>query len=216
MIVLDAHEGPHILLVVVVDAMHQVEDDVGIVRRRERVLMKADARRRRHFGEDVVIVESDFVVGRFSRLVRMRECGTESGRRIALRAGFELKVANRRHYQKVAEIRMAGTAEMRVRKSDDRAVVVLVAGAVSVRFFVIFSADVVRLLIGVGRKLYRTEWHRRSGIRVSHLLCPDQRVYVANKILWPLCQEGDVQDKKRQNKKNGFHFYVGGMLIRFS
>ena len=53
-VVLDAHEGPDVLIVVVVDAVHQVEDDVGIGRRRrEGVPVHPDPSRRRHFREDL-------------------------------------------------------------------------------------------------------------------------------------------------------------------
>ena len=145
--------------------------------------MKSDTRRCGHFGKNVVIVKTDFVIRRLGRLIRMRKGGAETGRRICFRARLELQFADGRHDQEIAEIRMSCSAEMRVRESDDRAVVILIPGAVFVRLLVVLPADVVRLLVGVGRKLHRPEGHRRARVRVTHLLRADKWVNVADEVL---------------------------------
>src|SRR5688572_14635924 len=111
-------------------------------------------RSRGHLGEDVVIVEADLVVRRLRLFVCVRERRAETGRRIILRTGFQLKLTGRRHDQKIAEVRVPGTAKMGVRKSDYRTVVVLITRTIFVRVLVIFPADVVWLLIGIRRELY--------------------------------------------------------------
>ncbi len=83
---------------------------------------------------------------------------------------------------------MSRAAEMRVRKSDDRRVVILITGTVFIGLRIVFSADIVRLLIRVGRKLHRPERHRRARICVSHFLRADQRVDVLDITRSRLCE----------------------------
>src|ERR1700753_1568280 len=45
----DMYIGPHILVFIVVNTAHQIEDDMRLVAGRERILMKAYPRRRRKF-----------------------------------------------------------------------------------------------------------------------------------------------------------------------
>ena len=78
---------------------------------------------------------------------------------------------------------MSGTAKMRVRKSKDSFVVILITGAVPVGCRIVFAANIVRLLVGVWRQLDRSKRHRRAGIRVSHFLCADQRIDVLDIII---------------------------------
>ena len=72
---------------------------------------------------------------------------------------------------------------MRVRKADDRFVVVLIAGAVFISVLVVFAADIMRLLVGIGRKLDGAERNGRARKRMSHFSRSDQRIDVLNKIL---------------------------------
>lgn len=69
---------------------------------------------------------------------------------------------------------MSCAAEMRVRKSDDLTVVVLITRTVFIRIFIIFTADVVRLLVGVRRELDRPEWNGRARKCMTHSLSADK------------------------------------------
>jgi len=89
---------------------------------------------------------------------------------------------------------MPSPAEMRVREPDDLLVVVLITGAILVRVLVVNAAHVMGLLVGVRRKLHRSERHGRTGEGVPHLLCPDQRIYVLNVIARGLRKDLDVQE----------------------
>jgi hypothetical protein len=68
---------------------------------------------------------------------------------------------------------------MRVRETDDRRVVILITRAILIRIFIVNAANVVRLLIGVGRELDGAERYCRTRKRVAHLVCSDERVDVA-------------------------------------
>ena len=150
MVVFDADKRPHILVGIIVNAVHQVEDNMGVVGLRKCVLMKANACRRRHFGPDIVVLKQNLVIIGCGPFVSVRKCRAETALRISFFTGCELQLANGRHYQKIAKIGVPGTAKMRMRKPDDLAIVVLITGTVFIRVFVIFAADVVRLLISVG------------------------------------------------------------------
>ncbi len=71
----------------------------------------------------------------------MRERRSKSALRIILIARLELQLADDGHYQKITQIRVAGTAKMRVRKTDNRLIVILITGTVTIRFWIILSAD---------------------------------------------------------------------------
>ena len=77
---------------------------------------------------------------------------------------------------------MSRAGKMRMRKTDDRRIVILVAGAVFIRVGVVFSVNIVRLLIGIGRKLDRAERYGRAGLRMPHLLRSDQRIDIADVV----------------------------------
>ena len=117
--------------------------------RGKRILMKPDARGRGHLGQDIVVFEQHLVIRRFGRFVCVRKRGAVAAFRVVFIAGFELQQANGRHDQKIAEVRVAGAAKMRVRKAEYGLVVILVTGAVFVGVRVILAADVVRLLVGI-------------------------------------------------------------------
>ena len=100
---------------------------------------------------------------------------------------------------------MPRAAEMRVREPDDLAVVILIARGVSVRILVIFAADIMRLLVRVGRELNRPERHGRPGIRVSHPLRADKRVDVSEQATVRLRFELNSERQNCEDKKKLFH-----------
>ena len=118
----------------------------------------------------------------------MRKSGTKSAFRIVFVARLKLKLADCRHNQKIAQIRMSRAGKMRVRKSDNLFVVILITCAVFISFIIIFPADQIRLLVRVGRQLHRAERYGRAGKCMSHFLRSDQRIDVLNIIFRFLCQ----------------------------
>jgi hypothetical protein len=62
---------------------------------------------------------------------------------------------------------MSRAGKMRVRKTDDFAVVVIVSGAVFVGVFVVFSVDIVRLLVVSGES-----WTEPNGTVAPGKVCP--------------------------------------------
>src|SRR4051794_5283585 len=94
---------------------------------------------------------------------------------------------------------------MRVRETDYLTVVILITGAVPVSLRVIFTADIMRLLVGVRRQLHRPERHRRSRICMPHLLCADQGVDVLG-IIPSLCGEAVLLRENREDNKDFLHF----------
>ena len=173
--------------------------------------MKADTRGRGHLSEDIVIVESNFVVSSLGGFVGVRKARTETAFWITFRSRLQLKRANGRHYQKITEIAVARSAEMRVRKSDDLDIVVIVAGTVFISIFVVFSADIVWLLVRVGRKLNRAEWNRSSGIRMAHLLRTDQWVDVFDVVFTNLRKQTGVKNSDDDENEYFFHFKGSGL-----
>src|SRR5690606_17965624 len=131
---------------------------------------------------------------------------TEAALRIALCPRLKLKRPNRRHYQKIAEITVSRSAKMRVRETDYFLIVVLITGAIFVSILVVNSANIVRLLIGIRRKLHRPERHSRSGEGVSHLMSPDQRIYITDVIGLRLCDTTDRAHRDPEGEEYAFHF----------
>src|SRR5436190_23088445 len=112
--------------------------------------MKADTGSSGEFGKDVVIIQLDLVVSGFGGFVLMRIRGSKTVFGRAFCSGLHLQFADGRHYQKIAQVAVSCSAEMCMRKSNDLAIVILVTGAVTVSFLIIFPANVMRLLVGVG------------------------------------------------------------------
>ena len=100
---------------------------------------------------------------------------------------------------------MSRSAKMRVRKTDYRSVVVLITRAIFIGVLIVFAVDVMRLLIGVWRKLNRAERNRRTRISVAHLLCADQRVDETDRINILLTAGQKVREK--QNKGGGYFLH---------
>src|SRR6185437_1224488 len=104
--------GPDILVVVVVDARHQVEDDMRLIARRESILVKAYPRGRRELGPDIIVFQPDLIVIVFGRFRGMAESTAVSTPGLAGNAGIQPKLAHGGHHHEIAEIGMPRAAEM--------------------------------------------------------------------------------------------------------
>src|SRR5829696_4525269 len=100
---------------------------------------------------------------------------------------------------------MPRDAEMRVRKTDDTGIVILIPSAIFIRVLIVNAVDIVRLLIGVGGKLDRTKRNRCARKCVAHLLRADERVHVTNVIRCSLSStEAVEQPCSQQDREYSF------------
>ena len=97
-------------------------------------------------------------------------------------AGVELERAGGGHDEEVAQIGVAGAAEVGVREADDGFILVLVAGAVLVHLGVVLAVLLVADGIGIGGELHHTKRHRGPRKRVPHPLGTHQRVRVLHQV----------------------------------
>ena len=77
---------------------------------------------------------------------------------------------------------MPGAAEVRVAEAHDRAVTVLVAGAVLIRARLVHALDVVRDHVRVGRKLHAPEGDAGAREGVAHAGGADERVHIVRPL----------------------------------
>ena len=76
----------------------------------------------------------------------------------------------------------AGTAEVGVAETYDAAILMLVAGAILVGTWLVFTVYVVRYGIRIRTELHESEGYASARECMSHSICPDDRVYKINYI----------------------------------
>lgn len=144
--------------------------------------MKTGTLRCCKFSLYVVTIEMHTVITRRRFFVFVREGREPAAARFGGITGFGFKAAGLGHQQKIAQVGMAGAAEMRVTETIDGTIVVLVTGAVFVYIGIVFAVDEHRQHAGLRTQLYHTERSRGPGIGMAHALCADKGVYKARKI----------------------------------
>ena len=127
----------------------------------------------------VIVVESDLVESRAGALGRVAETAAEPAVRIVRRAGIELQLSGSWHYENIPEVRMTCAAEMGVAESDDRGIVVTVAGAGLINHRLVLSVNIVGDRVGVRAELDSAERHAGPGEGVTHTICADKRIHIA-------------------------------------
>ncbi len=110
-------------------AVLEVEDHGGIIGRRERVAVHADARGGGELGRDAVAGQRHGVVAGLRDLLRAVGIGPQARCRILLRAAGADDIARDGHHRDVEQVADARTAQVRVREADDRRVALVVARA---------------------------------------------------------------------------------------
>ena len=176
-VVHDLYARPQHLAVVVVDRMVHVEDDarrIGVSR--IGVAMHARALGSGQLRFYAVVVEHHFVIARRGDFGIMREPRTVARIRIGRRARVELQCSGGRHDQDVAQIGVAGAAEVGVAEADDRRIFVLVSRTVFVCARLVDSVDVVRDGVRVGTQRNDSVRYAGTGENVSHFVGADDRV----------------------------------------
>ena len=182
-VVLHTEVAPQHFAVVVVDAVHQVQNQMALFSFGERIFMNADPLRGGELRPYAVIVQHDFVVA-WRRFLG----GVTEARAVALvgvvgTAGVQLQRAGSRHQQQVAQVRMPRSAEVGVAEAHDSGVLVTVSGTISIRALLIHSVYVVGDGVCIGTELYPTERSAGSGKDVSHPVGSYQGIDIIRRLL---------------------------------
>jgi len=151
---------PQHLAGVVVDAGAQIEQQVRRLAGREGVAMPAHAAAGGEFGAHAIVAERDGVVARLLDLGVVTEARAVAAAGHLLVAWIELHVTGDRHDQHVAHVRMPGAGEVRVGKTHDGGIVVLITRRPFVGVFEIRHRR-------IGRELDHAERHRGTGKQVA-------------------------------------------------
>ena len=149
------------------------------LRMTEGIFMDSDSGSRCESGLYVIVIESDLVESRAGALGRVAETAAEPAVRIVRRAGIELQLSGSWHYENIPEVRMACAAEMGVTESDDRGIIVTVAGAGLIDHRLVFSVNIVGDRVGVRAKLDSAKRHTGPGEGMTHTICADKRIHIA-------------------------------------
>ena len=137
----------------------------------EGVAMRADAGAGSQFGADVRVGQRHRIIARMRDLAPVVEARAVAGARLLRVAGFERhRVARHGHDEKVAEVAVPRTREMRVREALDRRVAILVARGMRVT-----AADHAAG-VGIRRQLNHPERRRRTRIGVAAAAGADHRI----------------------------------------
>ena len=163
---------PQHLAGVVVDAGAQVEQQVGGLVLRKGVAVPAHAATGGELGADAVVAQRHRVIAGLHHFAVVRETRAIAAAGFGRVAGFQPHLTGDRHHQHVAQVRMAGTGEMRVRETHDAGVAVPVAGGPLVGVLEVRHR-------GVGRELDHAERHRGAGEGVAIAAGADARVDIA-------------------------------------
>ncbi len=175
-VALDPDLRPEDLAVVVVDAAHEIENDVRGPRLRERIAVEPDPIRGGELDLDLRVVERHGVIPRRRRLARVRKARPVAGVGVLRGVGLQLQRAERRHQEHVPHVRVPGPAEVGMGEAQDRRVAIPVSGRPRV-------ALAERTDVGIGAQLDHAEWHRRAGVRVAVSSRSDERIDVVERRL---------------------------------
>ncbi len=162
--------------------MVEVEHYVAVISG-EGVSVHSDPARGGEFRLDSGVLQSHLVVSGSGRLRVVAESLAISGIGIFRSSGNKLNLSGPGHDQDVAEIGMAGAAEMGVAEADYGLVVVLVAGAVFIGARLVFPLDVMGDHICVRGQLHPSERNAGPGEGMAHPGGADERI----DILCVLC-----------------------------
>ena len=136
--------------------------------------MHAHARRYRELRPYAVIGQGDLIVAGngFFRIVVVP--ATVSAVGIIGRPGVQFYRPGSGHQEDIAQVRMAGSAEVRVAETHDRRVAVAVSSAVFIHFGLIFPAHIVRDGVRIGTQLHPAEGDTGTREGVTHPVRSDK------------------------------------------
>ncbi len=171
--------GPERLAVVVVDAVVQVQDNVALIGPLGvGVAVHAHARGCRQLHLDAAVFQPHLVVAGSGRFMLMAEALAVAFLRLLRRSGREQNLSRSGHQQDISQVGVAGPAEVRVGKTYDGRVFILVTGAVLVGAGLIDSLDVVGNHFRVGRQLHSAEGDAGSGEGMTHSGGADEGIHI--------------------------------------
>ena len=78
---------------------------------------------------------------------------------------------------------MSGSAKMRMAEPNDTAVLMLIASTILIGARLIFTIHVMRDRIRIRTQLNQSERHASPRKRMSHPVCPDNRIHQCSLIL---------------------------------
>ena len=105
--------------------MHQVQHDVGVFRRGERVFVEAAASGRGQLRQDLRVLKKHTVIARRGLLLGVRKA---RGVALARRPRLQRHLADRGHDQHIPQAAAARPGQVRVAEPTDRAIRVMIAG----------------------------------------------------------------------------------------
>ena len=189
---------PQCLAVIIVDAVVEIQDHMAFLPFWIRIPVHADALGGRQFHLDAGIRQRDLVMAGACRFGFVAETLPIAGIRVLGRSGDELDFSRPGHEQDVAQVRMPGPAEVRVTEAHDRAVAILVAGAVLIGTRLVHAFDVVRDHVRVRRKLHAAEGNAGAREGMSHAGRADQRVHIGRTLRKQAGRDAGPGPKKYQ------------------
>ena len=142
--------------------------------------MHANALCRSELGQNIVIIELDFVVAGRTLFRVVREARAIASFRVVGRAGIRTDSARSGHDEDVSQIGVASTGKVRVGEAHDGLVLVLIASAVLIDFALIAAVHIVGNGVGFRRELSNAEWRTGSWERVPHAVRANDGVDVVD------------------------------------
>ena len=141
-------DEPRIGRLVPASAVLQIENHGGILRGGEGIAVQSDALGSRQFGRHAITGQGHRIVARPGHLPGPVGIGPEARRRVVGRTAGACHVTHDGHHRHVEQIADTGTAQMRVRETDDGRIALVVP-----------RAPVPRLRDARGPQLYEAERH---------------------------------------------------------
>lgn len=132
--------------------------------------MHTHARTGGEFGADSAVFQCHRVVPGLGLLAGVVELRGVAAAGCGDIAAFEFDLAGLRHQQDIAQVRMPGAGEVRMRETDNRAVALPIPGGPAVGLLARFD-------LRVRAQLHHAERHRGAGIGVAFAAGADKRVH---------------------------------------
>ena len=173
-------------------AFAEVDEQTGLLARRERVFVECDPPRSGQLGADAVVEREGVEIGR-DPLVFVPVAGRTAARDVVLFTAARAHVAREGHDLDVAQIGTARTAEVRVRESDQHIVRIVVARTPVPAFEDVLRSD-----------LHRTEGDAGPDEYMAVASCPDIRVHVP-KVVFVAGRNRRDDGDGQQRDENLFH-----------
>ena len=129
--------------------MHQVENDMGQSGFMECVSVHSDPFTCRHLRGYVMICEVNLVISRPGHFGCMGKAGPIAAFRIGCNAWIELQGSLGRHDQKISQVGVTGTGEVRMTKAYDGFIAILITGTVFIYIRIVSTINRIGNRVGI-------------------------------------------------------------------